>query len=105
MFGKLNGLVGGLPYFLLQTWYCSAGLGVLKMALQAVSRMTGPAADPHFFLLDKDVMIQNFKMLLNYCYLQSCDSISCNVLEMAIYIYGLKLTCKIVVWEIVNMLF
>ncbi|XP_057780622.1 NAD-dependent malic enzyme 59 kDa isoform, mitochondrial [Salvia miltiorrhiza] len=32
----------------------SAGLGVLKMALQAVSRMAGPDADPHFFLLDKD---------------------------------------------------
>lgn len=34
---------------------CSAGLGVLNMALQAVSRMAGPVADPHFFLLDKDV--------------------------------------------------
>ncbi|XP_022897061.1 NAD-dependent malic enzyme 59 kDa isoform, mitochondrial isoform X2 [Olea europaea var. sylvestris] len=33
----------------------SAGLGVLKMALQAVSRMAGPEANPHFFLLDKDV--------------------------------------------------
>ncbi|KAG6430135.1 hypothetical protein SASPL_108197 [Salvia splendens] len=35
----------------------SAGLGVLKMALQAVSRMAGPHADPHFFLLDKDGLI------------------------------------------------
>ncbi|CAA0842609.1 NAD-dependent malic enzyme 2- mitochondrial [Striga hermonthica] len=35
----------------------SAGLGVLKMALQAVSRMSGPNADPHFFLLDKDGLI------------------------------------------------
>ncbi|KAG5617765.1 hypothetical protein H5410_017589 [Solanum commersonii] len=35
----------------------SAGLGVLKMALQAVSRMTGPSADPHFFLLDKNGLI------------------------------------------------
>ncbi|KAH6838020.1 NAD-dependent malic enzyme 2 [Perilla frutescens var. hirtella] len=35
----------------------SAGLGVLKMALQAVSRMAGPDADPHFFLLDKDGLI------------------------------------------------
>lgn len=26
------------------------------MALQAVSRMTGSDADPHFFLLDKDVL-------------------------------------------------
>ncbi|CAA3027760.1 NAD-dependent malic enzyme 59 kDa isoform, mitochondrial [Olea europaea subsp. europaea] len=35
----------------------SAGLGVLKMALQAVSRMAGPDADPHFFLLDKNGLI------------------------------------------------
>ncbi|KAK4476566.1 hypothetical protein RD792_015723 [Penstemon davidsonii] len=35
----------------------SAGLGVLKMALQAVSRMSGPEAVPHFFLLDKDGLI------------------------------------------------
>ncbi|KAJ8573231.1 hypothetical protein K7X08_009742 [Anisodus acutangulus] len=35
----------------------SAGLGVLKMALQAVSRMGGPSADPHFFLLDKNGLI------------------------------------------------
>ncbi|KAL1549894.1 malate dehydrogenase (decarboxylating) [Salvia divinorum] len=35
----------------------SAGLGVLKMALQAVSRMAGPHADSHFFLLDKDGLI------------------------------------------------
>lgn len=42
--------------FLFQTLYYSAGLGVLKMALQAVSRMTGSDADPHFFLLDKDVL-------------------------------------------------
>ncbi|KAL6494031.1 hypothetical protein OROGR_031940 [Orobanche gracilis] len=35
----------------------SAGLGVLKMALQAVSKMSGSAADPHFFLLDKDGLI------------------------------------------------
>ncbi|KAM3282319.1 NAD-dependent malic enzyme 59 kDa isoform, mitochondrial [Capsicum chacoense] len=35
----------------------SAGLGVLKMALQAVSRMAGPSADPHFFLLDKNGLI------------------------------------------------
>ncbi|KAK4483454.1 hypothetical protein RD792_010643 [Penstemon davidsonii] len=35
----------------------SAGLGVLKMALQAVSRMSGPTADPQFFLLDKDGLI------------------------------------------------
>ncbi|KAI5647280.1 hypothetical protein M9H77_33285 [Catharanthus roseus] len=35
----------------------SAGLGVLNMALQAVSRMAGPTADPHFFLLDKDGLI------------------------------------------------
>ncbi|KAL1543505.1 malate dehydrogenase (decarboxylating) [Salvia divinorum] len=35
----------------------SAGLGVLKMALQAVSRMAGPDAEPHFFLLDKDGLI------------------------------------------------
>ncbi|XP_073028745.1 NAD-dependent malic enzyme 59 kDa isoform, mitochondrial [Primulina eburnea] len=35
----------------------SAGLGVLKMALQAVSRMTESTADSHFFLLDKDGLI------------------------------------------------
>ncbi|KAG9135358.1 hypothetical protein Leryth_007130 [Lithospermum erythrorhizon] len=35
----------------------SAGLGVLKMALQAVSRIAGPKAEPHFFLLDKDGLI------------------------------------------------
>ncbi|KAK3029196.1 hypothetical protein RJ639_039276 [Escallonia herrerae] len=35
----------------------SAGLGVLKTALQAVSRFAGPAADPHFFLLDKNGLI------------------------------------------------
>ncbi|KAG6432420.1 hypothetical protein SASPL_103996 [Salvia splendens] len=35
----------------------SAGLGVLKMALQAVSSMAGPDADPQFFLLDKDGLI------------------------------------------------
>lgn len=34
---------------------CSAGLGVLNMAIQAVSRISGSGADPHFFLLDKDV--------------------------------------------------
>ncbi|KAK2971837.1 hypothetical protein RJ640_001001 [Escallonia rubra] len=35
----------------------SAGLGVLKTAIQAVSRFAGPAADPHFFLLDKNGLI------------------------------------------------
>lgn len=33
----------------------SAGLGVLSTALQAVKRYAGPTADPHFFLLDKNV--------------------------------------------------
>ncbi|CDP08867.1 unnamed protein product [Coffea canephora] len=37
----------------------SAGLGVLNMALQAVSRMAGPVANPHFFLLDKNGLITN----------------------------------------------
>ncbi|VFQ75694.1 unnamed protein product [Cuscuta campestris] len=35
----------------------SAGLGVLNMAMQAVSRMSGPMANPHFFLLDKNGLI------------------------------------------------
>ncbi|CAK9180051.1 unnamed protein product [Ilex paraguariensis] len=35
----------------------SAGLGVLNMALQAVSRMAEPAAKPQFFLLDKNGLI------------------------------------------------
>ncbi|CAH9097026.1 unnamed protein product [Cuscuta europaea] len=35
----------------------SAGLGVLNMAMQAVSRMSGPSAHPHFFLLDKNGLI------------------------------------------------
>ncbi|XP_047975877.1 NAD-dependent malic enzyme 59 kDa isoform, mitochondrial-like [Salvia hispanica] len=35
----------------------SAGLGVLNMALRAVSRMAGPDANPQFFLLDKDGLI------------------------------------------------
>ncbi|GMP61576.1 hypothetical protein CsSME_00023983 [Camellia sinensis var. sinensis] len=35
----------------------SAGLGVLGMAVQAVSRMAGAAANPQFFLLDKDGLI------------------------------------------------
>ncbi|KAM7472168.1 hypothetical protein LguiA_010351 [Lonicera macranthoides] len=35
----------------------SAGLGVLETALQAVSRLAGPAADNHFFLLDKNGLI------------------------------------------------
>ncbi|VFQ74762.1 unnamed protein product [Cuscuta campestris] len=35
----------------------SAGLGVLNMAMQAVSRMSGPMAKPHFFLLDKNGLI------------------------------------------------
>ncbi|XP_024992847.1 NAD-dependent malic enzyme 59 kDa isoform, mitochondrial [Cynara cardunculus var. scolymus] len=32
----------------------SAGLGVLNMAFQAVSRMTGKTANPQFYLIDKD---------------------------------------------------
>lgn len=36
-------------------YFFSAGLGVLNMAMQAVSRMSGPSAHPHFFLLDKNV--------------------------------------------------
>lgn len=35
----------------------SAGLGVLKVALQAASRSTGTNANPQFFLLDKDGLI------------------------------------------------
>jgi malate dehydrogenase (decarboxylating) len=35
----------------------SAGLGVLKTALQAVTRLAGPAADNHFFVLDKNGLI------------------------------------------------
>ncbi|KAL8091799.1 NAD-dependent malic enzyme 59 kDa isoform, mitochondrial isoform X1 [Apium graveolens] len=35
----------------------SAGLGVLNMAIQAVSRISGSGADPHFFLLDKDGLL------------------------------------------------
>uniref|UniRef100_A0A5B6ZK54 Malic enzyme n=1 Tax=Davidia involucrata TaxID=16924 RepID=A0A5B6ZK54_DAVIN len=35
----------------------SAGLGVLNMAVQAVSRMAGTAANPQFFLLDKNGLI------------------------------------------------
>lgn len=35
----------------------SAGLGVLNMAMQAVSRMSGPSAHPQFFLLDKNGLI------------------------------------------------
>ncbi|XAR63114.1 Malate dehydrogenase (decarboxylating) [Bertholletia excelsa] len=37
----------------------SAGLGVLNMAVQAVSRMAGGEANPQFFLLDKDGLITN----------------------------------------------
>ncbi|PWA82821.1 malic oxidoreductase [Artemisia annua] len=35
----------------------SAGLGVLKMAYQVVSRMTGTTANPQFYLIDKDGLI------------------------------------------------
>ncbi|KAJ0736979.1 putative malate dehydrogenase (decarboxylating) [Helianthus annuus] len=35
----------------------SAGLGVLNMAYQAVSRMTGSTASPQFYLIDKDGLI------------------------------------------------
>lgn len=35
----------------------SAGLGVLNMAIQAVSRIAGSGANPHFFLLDKDGLL------------------------------------------------
>ncbi|KAK9076416.1 hypothetical protein SSX86_004750 [Deinandra increscens subsp. villosa] len=35
----------------------SAGLGVLNMAYQAVSRMTGTIANPQFYLIDKDGLI------------------------------------------------
>ncbi|KZV21822.1 NAD-dependent malic enzyme 2, mitochondrial [Dorcoceras hygrometricum] len=45
----------------------SAGLGVLKMALQAVSRMTESTADSHFFLLDKDVLVYLFQAVLILC--------------------------------------
>jgi len=51
----------------------SAGLGVLKMAVQAVSRMSGgsgTAANSQFFLLDKDVC---FHGLCFQCTL-SCNS-------------------------------
>ncbi|XP_071719015.1 NAD-dependent malic enzyme 59 kDa isoform, mitochondrial-like [Rutidosis leptorrhynchoides] len=34
-----------------------AGLGVLNMAYQAVSRMTGTAANPQFYLIDKNGLI------------------------------------------------
>nr|XP_043621791.1 NAD-dependent malic enzyme 59 kDa isoform, mitochondrial-like [Erigeron canadensis] len=37
----------------------SAGLGVLKMAYQAVSRMTGTTANPQFYLIDKQGLITN----------------------------------------------
>ncbi|KAL0464758.1 UNVERIFIED_CONTAM: NAD-dependent malic enzyme isoform, mitochondrial [Sesamum latifolium] len=43
----------------------SAGLGVLKMALQAVSRMSGSASEPHFFLLDKDGLITKERKCLD----------------------------------------
>lgn len=50
----------------------SAGLGVLSMAVQAVSRMagtSGAAAKNPFFLLDKDVTAKSFffKFLLSFC--------------------------------------
>lgn len=59
----------------------SAGLGVLKMAVQAASRMAGnndPCAKNLFFLLDKDVrfytfsllsLMTLFKMHRNFCFL------------------------------------
>ncbi|KAL0425962.1 UNVERIFIED_CONTAM: NAD-dependent malic enzyme isoform, mitochondrial [Sesamum radiatum] len=43
----------------------SAGLGVLKMALQAVSRMSGSASESHFFLLDKDGLITKERKCLD----------------------------------------
>jgi malate dehydrogenase (decarboxylating) len=43
----------------------SAGLGVIKTALQAVTRMGGPNADNHFFLLDKDGLITNERKTLD----------------------------------------
>ncbi|KAL3649537.1 hypothetical protein CASFOL_005940 [Castilleja foliolosa] len=44
----------------------SAGLGVLKMALQAVSRISGSTADPHFFLLDKDGLITKERKCIDH---------------------------------------
>ncbi|KAL0397869.1 UNVERIFIED_CONTAM: NAD-dependent malic enzyme isoform, mitochondrial [Sesamum calycinum] len=43
----------------------SAGLGFLKMALQAVSRMSGSASESHFFLLDKDGLITKERKCLD----------------------------------------
>nr|GMD31617.1 NAD-dependent malic enzyme 59 kDa isoform, mitochondrial [Ipomoea batatas] len=43
----------------------SAGLGVLNMAMQAVSRMSGPSANPHFFVLDKNGLITEERQDLN----------------------------------------
>lgn len=45
----------------------SAGLGVLKMAVEAVSRMAGNSetvAKNQFFLLDKDVWFYNFSIFI-----------------------------------------
>jgi len=47
-----------LPYMIFFCPTCSAGLGVLNMAVQAVSRMSGcseTAAKSQFFLIDKNV--------------------------------------------------
>lgn len=51
-------------YFVSQSFGldCSAGLGVLKMAIQAVAKMCGCselAAKSQFFLIDKDVCFYN----------------------------------------------
>lgn len=48
---------------------CSAGLGVLNMAVQAVSKMSGCSeteAKSQFFLLDKDVCFHSLLVQLHY---------------------------------------
>lgn len=44
-------------------WF-SAGLGVLKMAYEAVGRMSGTTPNPQFFLIDKDVCTVVFYILI-----------------------------------------
>lgn len=57
-----------MPFF--PSFDFSAGLGVLNMAIQAVSRMAGnndSTARNQFFLIDKDVKIFLKLSFINFC--------------------------------------
>ncbi|XP_047314944.1 NAD-dependent malic enzyme 59 kDa isoform, mitochondrial [Impatiens glandulifera] len=72
----------------------SAGLGVLNMALQAVSRMSGSSANPQFFLLDKDGLITKGR--------KNIDPAAARLVKTSAEIEGLGLTDGASVLEVVK---